>query len=208
MEDLCTIVGAGDFTERGLKEMAGYVIAADGGYRSLQQIHLEPDLIVGDFDSLGTIPSGSHVRSFPPEKDDTDMALAVRIGWDRGFRHFRLYGGSGDRLDHFLANLQLIARISKLGGRAVLVCPDVDIYAITNDTLSFPHPRAGTILSVFSHGTTAQGVTLTGVKYLLDQAELSGDVALGVSNVFTGGPASISVQKGTLLVFFYPDRIS
>ncbi|MCR5262595.1 MAG: thiamine diphosphokinase, partial [Clostridiales bacterium] len=69
------------------------VIAADAGYLYFNGKDIAPDLIVGDFDSLGEAPSGDNVVRHPVIKDDTDMMLAVKIGLERGYRIFMLYGG-------------------------------------------------------------------------------------------------------------------
>lgn len=114
----CYIVGAGDFTPRGFAPVPGdLVLAADGGYRALYSLGYTPDLLLGDFDSLGDLPLPPDlpVLRFPARKDDTDTGLALRHGLDRGFRDFALYGCAGGRVDHLLANLQSMARVSRLG---------------------------------------------------------------------------------------------
>jgi len=201
---LCYVIGAGDFTPRGLCRTDGdLILAADGGYGALLAHGIQPDLIVGDFDSLGRVPEDPRVLAFPPEKDDTDMALAVWMGWDRGYREFRLYGGSGDRPDHELANLQLLSAVTRRGGSAALVAPRYTVYCVTDGTLDLEAKPAGTTVSVFCQGERAEGVTLQGLKYALQDASLQGHVALGVSNEMTGAPARISVARGTLWVFVY-----
>ena len=110
----CYIVGAGDFTSRGLAPAEGdLLIAADGGYDWLRQSRLTPDFLLGDLDSLGVLPSlpaKTKLLRYPVEKDDTDTALALEEGWNRGYRSFALYGCGGGRPDHFMANLQTMAR--------------------------------------------------------------------------------------------------
>ena len=121
---ICYVVGAGEFCPRGLTPGPGdLVIAADGGFAALEGLGLSPDLVVGDFDSLGHRPDHPHVVALPVEKDDTDMHSAIRLGWERGYRAFRLYGGTGGRIDHTLANIQSLARLASQGGRGWLVGP-------------------------------------------------------------------------------------
>lgn len=130
----CYIVGAGDFTPRGFAPVPGdLVLAADGGYRALYSLGYTPDLLLGDFDSLGDLPLPPDlpVLRFPARKDDTDTGLALRHGLDRGFRDFALYGCAGGRVDHLLANLQSMARISRLGATIRLAAPEYDAWALT-----------------------------------------------------------------------------
>ena len=81
----CYIVGAGDFTSRGLAPAEGdLLIAADGGYDWLRQSGLTPDFLLGDLDSLGVLPSlpaKTKLLRYPVEKDDTDTALALGEEW-------------------------------------------------------------------------------------------------------------------------------
>ena len=233
----CYIVGAGDFTPRGFAPVPGdLVLAADGGYRALYSLGYTPDLLLGDFDSLGDLPLPPDlpVLRFPARKDDTDTGLALRHGLDRGFRDFALYGCAGGRVDHLLANLQSMARMSRLGATIRLAAPEYDAWALTGPapdtsgpaphapdasaphtsgpaphapdgpaaTLTLPDRPGGTLVSVFCHGDRAEGVTLTGLSYPLDGADLTGDFPLGVSNRrLEGQPATVSVRRGTLLIF-------
>lgn len=198
----CYVVGAGDFTARGFTPAHGdLVIAADAGYNALSAIGVKPDLLVGDFDSLAVRPADVPLRVFPAEKDDTDTGLALSEGWARGYREFVLYGADGGRVDHYLANLALLGGLSRRGARAMLVGTVFDVYALTEGTLALPEREQGTVVSVFCHGEYAEGVTLKGLKYPLHLATLTCDHPLGVSNEFAEQAASVTVVKGTLLVF-------
>ena len=199
-EGLCYIVGAGERTGDTLIPVPGdLVIAADGGLEWLDNMGLAPDLVVGDFDSLGGPPVGDHVVVLPQEKDDTDTMAAVRLAEAQGYRRFAVYGGTGGRFDHTLANLQLLTWLSRRGYENRLYAPDWVAAAVTDGALVFPAGGAGTV-SVFCQGDRAQGVTLEGLKYPLHDAALTCEFALGVSNSFTGRPARVAVEKGTLLV--------
>jgi thiamine pyrophosphokinase len=199
---ICYLVGAGSFILRGFYPANGdFVIAADDGYSALKSHGFTPDLLVGDFDSLKQIPPGIPCKAYSSEKNDTDLALALSEGMARGYRTFSLYGASGGREDHTHANLQLLGGASKKGCACKMVCPEYDVYAITDETLRLPKHVSGTIVSVFCHGDRAEGVTLEGLKYPLTDAVLSCDRPLGVSNETAGGEALISVRSGTLLVY-------
>lgn len=204
-QPICHIVGAGALYRQKIRPAPGdFVIAADGGYAALSKRGLRPDLLVGDFDSLpGSIQveAGLPVLRHPPEKDDTDMALAVEAGMIRGFRVFHIYGGTGGRLDHTLANLQLLAALSRAGARGVLLSNGSAATAVTGAALSFDARNRGP-LSVFAHGGDARGVTLVNLKYQLTNATLSCERPLGVSNAFIGARALVSVRAGTLIVWW------
>ena len=175
------------------------VIAADGGYAQLNGIR--PDLVVGDFDSLGFVPAGEHVVRHPAEKDDTDTMLAARIGLERGYRAFLLLGGVGGRLDHTLANIQTLAFLRENGARAALLGEAETITLLQDESLRFRAGLSG-VVSVFSYGAAATGVSERGLKYALDGATLTDTNPLGVSNAFTGEAAVVSVRQGRLTVLY------
>ena len=176
------------------------VIAADGGLRHTEKLGLTPDVILGDFDSLGYTPQGANV--FPVEKDDTDAMLAVRRGLREGCDRFLLYGSvDGPRLDHTVANFQTLQFLADRGARGYLIGRDTVITVIKNDTLSFPAGKKGT-LSLFCMGPDAHDVSLRGLYYPLDHGTLTAGFPLGVSNHFTGEPGSVSVGDGSLLILW------
>ena len=169
----------------------------------MQAHGVDPDLVVGDFDSLGHRPDHPHVVALPVEKDDTDMHSAIRLGWERGYRAFRLYGGTGGRIDHTLANIQSLAWLASQGGRGWLVGPDWTATVLSDGgALTLEAGRQGTV-SVFCLGDRAEGVDIQGLKYGLTDGVLTADYPLGVSNSFLGGESRVSVRRGKLLVLWY-----
>ena len=188
-EKLAAPIGPGDL-----------VIAADGGLHHTQKLGISPDVVLGDFDSLGYAPAGANV--FPVEKDDTDAMLAVRRGLDMGYRDFLLYGSlDGPRLDHTVANFQTLQFLCDRGAFGVLCGISTMAAVMKNGSLSFPSGCRGNI-SVFCMGPDARGVTLKGLYYPLEKGTLTTGFPLGVSNHFTGEPAEVSVEDGSLLVIW------
>ena len=176
------------------------VIAADGGLRHTEKLHIIPTEIIGDFDSLGFVPQGANV--FPVEKDDTDAMLAARRGLSLGCREFWFYGSlEGPRLDHTVANFQTLQFLADNGAFGYLIGADTLVTVVKNGEISFPAGCEGTV-SVFCMGADAEGVTLTGLYYPLENGRLTAGFPLGVSNHFTGGPAKISVKNGSLLILW------
>lgn len=176
------------------------VIAADGGVRHTQKQNIIPNIVMGDFDSLGFVPEGANV--FPVEKDDTDAMLAVREGLKRGCREFYLYGGlDGPRLDHTIANFQTLQFLTDRGAAGYLIGKDYVITVVKDGSLFFGPGNSGT-MSAFCLGPDAEGVTLKGFHYPLENGVLTSGFPLGVSNHFTGENAEISVKSGSLLVMW------
>lgn len=181
-------------------EPEDYVIAADGGLQHTQALGIEPQEILGDFDSLGYIPQDARV--FPVEKDDTDAMLAARRGLALGFREFLYYGSlDGKRLDHTVANYQTLQYLADHGARGYLVGQDFLVTVVKEGRIFFPEGTEG-LISVFCLGADARGVSLRGLYYPLEGGTLTAGFPLGVSNHFTGAPAEISVEAGSLLVMW------
>lgn len=197
----CLVFCAGDFdTLLAPPEPDDWIIAADGGLAHLTRAGLKPDLILGDFDSLGYIPENSQV--FPAEKDDTDAMLALRRGLEQGYRDFIFYGSlDGPRLDHTFANFQMLQFLADHGGRGYLVGKTYLATVISRETVTFSQDARG-IVSVFCMGPDAKDVTLTGLQYSLDGGILTSGFPLGVSNHFTGQTSQIQVGSGALLVLW------
>ena len=200
---ICYVVGAMSLSSalRPVPAPGDYVIAADRGYDSLMAFGVTPDLVVGDFDSLVYAPQHPNVTQLPMEKDDTDMVYALRKGLELGYRRFVLLGGVGGRLEHTLANLQLLDWLTTQGATGFLAGEKTAATALRGNSITFPPSMTG-FLSVFCNSGTAKGVTLTGLKYPLTDHTISGAFPLGVSNEFTGAEASASVQEGSLLLLW------
>lgn len=201
---ICYIAGALSLTPSLCPHpMAGdYVIAADRGYDSLMAYGVTPDLVVGDFDSLGRTPVHPNVIQLPCAKDDTDMVFALRRGLDLGYRRFVLLGGVGGRLEHTLGNLQLLDWLTMHGAQGFLAGEKTIATCVRDGaTLTFPSTMSG-YLSVFCNSGTAQGVTLSNLKYPLTDYTLTGSFPLGVSNQFLDAPAQVSVREGSLLLIW------
>ena len=198
----CWILGGGEFDPAcpHFPAPGDLLIAADSGLELVSRLGLTPDLTVGDFDSLGRVPTGDNVVQLPVEKDVTDAAAAVGLGRERGYSRFRFVGCTGGRPDHTFAAYQLLAELAGRGETGLLFGDGFTVTAIKNGSLSFPALPCGT-LSVFAVGGDASGVTISGAFYPLSDATLASTFPLGVSNSFTGKPVTVEAKHGTLLVF-------
>lgn len=195
---LCCIVGAGP---SGLYiENGAFVIAADAGIEKLNEAGIAPDLIIGDFDSLGTRPSGENVRVFPVEKDDTDTLLALKEAISLGYDTVIISGGLGGELDHTMANLQTLLYACDNGINAFLT-DGVTTATVVSDVIAFGSESSGRC-SVFAFGGEAKGVSISGLKYEASGVTISPSFPLGVSNHFIGKESRISVESGRLLIIY------
>ncbi len=203
----CILVCAGDLELSEIPVREGdLVIAVDGGYLYCQALSIEPDVVIGDFDSLeesyaAQIEENGAQRliRLSPVKDDTDTLAAIRLGLKEGYREFHLYGAAGGRLEHTLANLQCLLFLKQEGAVGYLWDASSMILLIENESVSF-RPEMEGLLSVFAVGGKAEGVTEKGLRYKLEDAVLSDAFPIGISNVFTGEKAEVSVKNGKLLL--------
>ena len=204
----CYIVGAGDFDESTLPKDDDFIIAADGGLVYLHERGIEPDLIVGDFDSLPTkladvVDKHPNVIRVSSIKDDTDMTLAVKEGLKLGYTEFAINGALGGRLDQTYANIQILTFITSQGASGTLYSRDNRITAIKDSSFTLNESNTKRkYISVFCAGDCAQGVTIGGLLYPLENANIINSFPIGVSNEFTDKPAVISVKKGTLIIMW------
>ncbi len=209
MAGKCIIIGAGDLTIGNINMTEeDYIIAVDGGLSYCGVLEVEPDMIIGDFDSITEqekeavlalkqqIPE--RIMELPVEKDDTDMLVAIKHGLELGYDIFHIYAGTGGRLDHTIANIQCLLYLKNHGATGYLIEGSGMILVVKNEAVSFKEGMEG-YLSIFPLGQNAKGVTLKGLKYPLQDATLNNDYPLGISNEFTGEMSTVSVEDGELV---------
>ena len=188
-------------------DVADLVIAADGGAMSLDAIGRRPDVLVGDLDSTDPAlvdrldAAGVRIERHPVDKEASDTELALAAAIDAGADEIVLLGAAGgDRLDHELANLLLLADVT-LRGRELRVVRGATLaravhggeqLALTGDV--------GDIVSLLPLGGDAVGVTTHGLRWPLDDATLVMGRSRGLSNEITTQPASVVLVRGTLIV--------
>ena len=206
----CIVISAGDFTLCDIEKKEGDLcIAVDGGYLYCKMLGLEPDFVVGDMDSLEEevqkevakleLCHPEQVIRLKPEKDDTDTLAALRLGLAQGYREFCIYGATGGRIEHTIANIQCLAFLKNQGAKGYLLEATNMLTVIQDETVGFQPSMEG-YLSLFALGERAEGVTITGMKYPLEKAVITHDFPIGISNEFIGQTAQVTVEKGMLLV--------
>lgn len=209
MSGKCIVIGAGDLTLGEITvEEGDFCIAVDGGLDYCGFLGVEPDRIVGDFDSVSgeerealeriARQTPDRILRLSPRKDDTDMLAALKYGLEQGYRDFRIYAGTGGRLDHTLANIQCLLYLKNRGATGYLLDGAGMILALQNEAVHFRRENEG-LLSLFALGKRAEGVTIRGMKYPLEDATLTNDFPMGISNEFIGEEAMVSVENGELV---------
>lgn len=179
------------------------VVAVDAGAEALRAAGLVPHRIVGDLDSVSgeTLAHyarlGVPVERHPPEKRDTDAALALAGLEDHD--EILFLGPGGGRVDHALANLHLLA-MAATRARARAVDEDAEVHVATPERpveLALP---AGTTLSVIPFDARCEGIRYAGLRYHLEDAVMTAGDPYGVSNECLAPPQRIQVRSGRLLV--------
>lgn len=182
---------------------APLVVAADSGIGQAARLGYRVDIAVGDFDSAAprdvdaTEAAGARIERHPGEKDATDLELALEAAEREGAARVVVAGIDGGRLDHFLANLLLLAapRFRSLVIEAVLAGGRV---RVVHDRAELAG-RPGDVLSLLPVGGTASGIRTDGLRYPLAGEDLAPGTTRGVSNEFTAERAAVSLTGGTLL---------
>ena len=204
----CVIVAASQILDyeraKSFLQPDDFFIFCDDGLRHAEGLGVSPSIIVGDFDScdaslLSKWSDCCETVRLPREKDDTDTLFAVKLAVERGFDDFLLLGAMGGRFDHALGNVSILLYLHGLGKKALLV-DDYSVMQIAGkepvyieDTCSY--------FSVLTVAGDVCGVNIKNAKYPLENAKLSADFQLGISNeVLPGKTAEVSVEQGRVLV--------
>ncbi len=176
-------------------------IAADSGWHTAALLGVTPQILLGDFDSIGTekLPEAEEILQLPPEKDRTDTQLAVSLALSRGAAEIVIIGGLSGRLDHTLSNVSLLEALAERGVRCLLLDGYNRVRYLKNTGELIPK-SSYRYLSLLAVDPKIKGVTARGCRYPLDNAKLSRNCQYAVSNEITGNCALVEVRKGAMLV--------
>ena len=203
------ILADGDWKEsdtiRAQAASADHVIAADGGYVRALECGWPVDEVVGDLDSVPPelrqrllAGDGPVVHSFPADKDWTDLELAIERALDRGPAEIAIHGALGGRIDHTLANLQLLERGLNRGVPIVLRsgCESV---RLTGGLLELDEAAVGDRVSLIPQSRDVL-VSADGLRFGLVRERLERAASRGVSNLVSATPVRVHVHEGQLFV--------
>ena len=224
---MIVIIGGGSINKNFISEFISKldeaslsIIACDSGYENCLVIGLEPDIVIGDFDSISREAyeklqrSNAEVIKLNPVKDDTDIEAALNIAIRKSMvgDYIYLLGATGKRLDHFLGNVNLLG-MGCLKQRKVVIVDEynyiqmISAGQVINLSREGEGAQFGHYVSIFPYGGKATGVNMTGFKYPLENATIEGFNTLTVSNEITEEVGSITLKEGYLIVCETRDAI-
>lgn len=174
-----------------------YCVAVDGGLLHCQRMEVRPDLIIGDFDSVGKdllikyqeVPT----EAFAVDKDESDTELALKAIMGPAIERIGLFGALEKRTDHALYNLNLLLRFPE---KVIIETDNETIFAIKGTKEITCRP--GQTVSLMPFGQPPQGVTTQGLKWELNNAALDKDF-MSLSNICLKSSFSVSISEGDLL---------
>ena len=185
-------------------------IVVDGALEITHRLGLQPDFIVGDFDTVSrnllSYYDESIILRHPPEKDQTDTELAIETAVDQKCNALVFFGATGSRLDHSLANIFLLQGLLNAGIEAVILNENNKLYLKKQGFHIKRKDACGDYLSLLPLTETVEGVTLSGVKYPVENLTFYRERTLGISNEITEEEAKIEFKKGIFIVVESRDK--
>lgn len=186
-----------------------YLIGADSGANCLYDYNIEPDLLVGDFDSIDKVAFDYFKKSkctidiYPKEKDFTDTEIAVKKAIKMKPNEIVLLGCTGSRIDHLLGNIGMLKICMQKGVNACIKDKNNNVRLI--DTSTSLSGTVGQIFSVQSYGDEIIGLTIEGAKYPLNNYNLKIGESITISNEFAVPKVLIEFKSGTMLIMLSSD---
>ncbi|MGB9693606.1 MAG: thiamine diphosphokinase [Fervidobacterium sp.] len=190
---------SGDFLKL-LASSADFVIGVDRGAEDLLALKIPLDVAIGDFDSASNIKSLEKVKKikFPKNKDFSDTELAVNYAIEKGFDSFILTQMLGKRTDHLLFNIAMMRKLLRKGKTCCIKEEKEEIYIMDKEMEI--KVKKGDIISLFPLTSNVYSVSSFGLKYELNERNLSAESSLSLSNRAVKEKVKINVKKGTILV--------
>lgn len=183
------------------------IVGVDRGLGFLYDHKIKPDYIVGDFDSVQEeivqyyrentdVP----IRAYNPVKDASDTEIAMRLCLGLRRRKIILLGGTGNRMDHAWANVQILKIAADAGVEAVIMDPWNKIRLISGNTILKKEEAYGKYFSLFPLGQTVVDFSISGAKYPLSHHTLTPWDSLCVSNEFAEDEVDITFPIGDVIL--------
>ena len=182
-----------------------YIICADGGANHAYEMEIIPDFIIGDLDSakenIVDYYRNHNVKfeKFPSKKDETDTELCIYLAKKLKCSEIHIIGALGGRIDHTLANINLLHNIRNFDIKCKLISEKEEILIAIDEEIQV-EGKVGDIISIIPINGDANGITLENLEYPLNNYDMKFGVPLGISNVMIDTECTIKVEKGSLLI--------
>jgi thiamine pyrophosphokinase len=189
-------------------------VGVDRGVYTLLSKGIIPHIAFGDFDSVTAEELSEiekHVRSikkFKPEKDETDMELALNWALGENPEKIRIFGATGGRLDHFFANVQLLLKpaLKNVGFNIKIIDKKNHIYIKTPGSYEVKKRCDRKYISFIPMTSVVKGLTLEGFKYPLNNRHIPIGSTLCISNELINDYGTFSFSEGILMVIRSQDE--
>ena len=182
------------------------VIAADSGIELAQQHNIKTDLLVGDLDSVSESAlesahqTGVEILTYNKDKDQTDFELALKEIKKNDIEHLIIIGGGGQRTDHLIANLSVLAGTQTRQYFTDIYFVEETLYVCRSNQPRKLKIENGSTVSLIPINGSVSGVTTIGFKWELENATLDSSYSLGVSNINIKEHVEIEIKSGFLLI--------
>ncbi|MDZ5711677.1 thiamine diphosphokinase [Jeotgalibacillus haloalkalitolerans] len=206
---MINLVGGGPINEKWFETLdkSGQWVGVDRGAHYLLQKNIQFNHAFGDFDSVSPEEfmmireKVEHIHDEPPEKDMTDMEIALNWALKQD-QPVRVIGVTGGRLDHFFGNIQLLLSQQALEHPYTIVIEDEKNLISCHFPGRFRAEKNELYpyLSFIPFTTNVKGLTLSGVKYPLSRRHITYGMTLTLSNEIVDDFASISFEDGILMM--------
>ena len=227
---IVAIVANSEFNEANfMKSLQGgmfaSIIAVDGGYRHLDSRGIVPNIVIGDFDSLGYVPKEDkqasvqlkedvdagtpkniRVMQYPEDKDKTDLELAIDEAINMKAQILMVYGALGGKMDMTLSSIQMLSHIAdhRIG---VFCVGTKEACAVVNGPSEFGLgiPNDDSLdkrISILSLTDVSLIEASSGLKWPYTNTALTNSMSLGISNEIVGNPMKLKVKMGKVLLVF------
>ena len=183
------------------------IVAADSGFDNALALGLNVTVLVGDLDSIsgtGLEHARAHdvaIHEFPPDKDFTDLELAIETALDLGATHITVLDSGAGRFDHVMSNVLLMTSDRWAALESLRAIVSDCVLTISRSGTVFVYGAPGDTVTLLAATEKVDGITTTNLEYPLANDQLTYGQTRGVSNVITASPATVSHSTGVLLIF-------
>ena len=185
-----------------------YIVCIDGGYEKFLKLNLniEPDYIIGDFDSISkmnektkNISKNKIIFKDNQDEGDTEFALKyiLKTYPNEKIKNIDfIYAASTSRIDHLFCNMLLLKKVP-LNINSKIITKTQEIFLVRNKVEIIGHSsRTISVIPI----TNVKGLSIKGCKWEFENVDLNFGFIGGISNIVEKDPSEISVKEGEIIV--------